>query len=381
MTESCHVIVLTRDRPEVLCRCIKQLQLQPHDRLTVLDDSAPNNYEAVRTLLTQLSIHTRVTHLSAPRVFTQLRRGSPKRTLCWIQRTAQRDISPLRNLSLLVSACSSCEMTLLLDDDIAGLDIQEMRDRSTPVLRRCRGAIVGTHIAGIDEGSLVNRLSRALLAQLAAIPTDTEQIDHLFRLPKPALTSNPESVSHVSGGCLAFRIPLRSLIAFPAGYNEDWLWCLEMRRLGNAEVFQLPQIVLHEPPTMKELSEPDVMFELLGDLVFNLALQSMATSNGSHASRDDVCLSPPATVALDVDPHARVRTLVESACSPEGAGRIRAAGLDLLERMLTDGTIMIDWLTAVHAWQRDAATKRRAFDRTLSQSDAELRQLINQQVA
>src|SRR5215210_7936789 len=113
-----HAIVLTRDRPETLRRCIVTAlaSLGPEDMLTILDDSVPTLSPVNAALLAanpSVSSPTRV-YLSTLRAQELLTRAVSRPDLIWLSRTATRDIAPLRNLSLLLSVVVPAEITIFI---------------------------------------------------------------------------------------------------------------------------------------------------------------------------------------------------------------------------------------------------------------------------
>ena len=63
--------------------------------------------------------------------------------------------------------------------------------------------------------------------------------------------SSIQNVDYASSGYMIFAFNQKKPIPFPPGYKEDWLWCIENNRRGIAEIFRLPQQVLHDPPFPK----------------------------------------------------------------------------------------------------------------------------------
>src|SRR6202034_2698325 len=74
---------------------------------------------------------------------------------------------------------------------------------------------------------------------------------------------------YVSAGYLAFRLPHTALFAFPPGYNEDWVWCLIHGIVSQIQIRSLGEVVMHDPPVLRQFSEADLLFELMGDIVFD----------------------------------------------------------------------------------------------------------------
>ena len=161
-----HAIVLTRDRPEGLRRCVETAlsKLTWRDALTVLDDSAPLKASANRTSLVGIAKRSRtvVSHLLAAQAHRQVAAMNNGARMPWQARSAVRDIAPLRNLSLLLSAALGGHTTVLIDDDVTGFDLLATHRFLAEMLPLPNGVIVGAQMGGWTEMDTVTRLQDAL---------------------------------------------------------------------------------------------------------------------------------------------------------------------------------------------------------------------------
>src|SRR5215213_430505 len=147
------VIILTRNRPSTLSRCIN-VALQSigiADTLVVLDDSDEWCVQENHAILTNEMMAAPIVHISAVALLNMLKQYLPPSALEWTKRTAQRDIAPIRNASLILSKCFEAGHVLLVDDDITGFDIRVTRDWVTRLAQKHYSVVVGAYIGGLDE--------------------------------------------------------------------------------------------------------------------------------------------------------------------------------------------------------------------------------------
>jgi hypothetical protein len=363
-----HAIVITRDRPETLRRCVATAlaSLGPEDMLTILDDSAPSCSPLNASLLDINSNSSSPTliYISTLRAQELLTNTVPKTDLIWLSRTAPRDIAPLRNLSLLMSAAAPSQLTILIDDDIKGFDLSATYHRIRTFSRPGTGTIVGADIGGISEDDTITRLADALSnLQKASHLIEEDLCRTLFYVQRHCSSSTGSSPRYVSAGYLAFHLPREQMIAFPPGYNEDWLWCLLYGGNVQVSIRQLEERVIHDPPSVRRSTRADILFELLGDLVF-YCLEERHLNNDSNPASVLTTLSEwlPSPVSI---PSTRAQLLMDKAQSLIRDGIslevLEEYGLAILENMLLTGDLHLDWSTALKEWCNDAVAKHRSI--------------------
>ena len=372
-----HAIVLTQNRPETLGRCIATAlsSLGPQDTLTILDDSLPMVSRANAALLAATpnsSAGTRV-HLSISRAREVIAQSVSPRGLLWMTKTAPRDIAPQRNLALLLNVAMPAETIVLIDDDIYGFDLTATHYKTDRLTVIGGGVIVGADIRGINETDTIRRLSDAI-DKLEKIPIGTkiEAVANLFQVPGSSPSRFGSVFRHVSAGYLAFRLPSDRLFAFPPGYNEDWLWCLVHRGDTKVRILRSGETVVHDPPEVRKSTRDDLLFELLGEFVFDCFEEQDGTNY----------LSPEAALRYlsgrlpspDWMPAARALDLIEKArCSTQNGACLAVLGeygLAVLEDMLRSGELEMDGTQALTDWCDDAIAKQRAFAATLRNKGA-----------
>lgn len=373
-----HVIVLTRDRPQIMQRCVHQMKLGSEDKLTILDDSSPAGFYEGRRLLHTLTNLDTCYHLSTDQIFSALKSQLPHKALGWMNRRATRDIAPLRNLSLLISVWTNSALTILVDDDITGFDLELTRQKVAEIGGEKGSIIAGAHIAGTDELGVIKRLERALYAFEAKKGCFAQDaLKSLFQIPRPTTLLSPEPVKYVSGGYLAFALPAAKeyYVAFPPGYNEDWFWCIENGRRGVAKVFRLPQVVIHDPPCVREVTEEDVMFEILGNLIFDLTAESCIVPTTKIGEEHNSLTYSPSEIAKYL-PTKSICRLIEKSRSCPNRDVFYDVGLRSLQRLFGNGMQMFDWVKEVNQWQIDSDRKQRSFNFAITAEKSQMVKLI-----
>lgn len=375
-----HAVILTRDRPEALGRCVDTAlsTLSANDALTVLDDSCETMSRANAAVLTEAARRSMayLTHLRSQQVHDAVARATGGPRALWQAKTAPRDIAPLRNLSLLISAAVDAQTTLLVDDDICGFDLEATHRMVNEFEgdREPGGVVVGAKISGTNELDTITKLLDAMRALETNNHNTPLLAEELFRMPPGHDDHNTGGCRWVSGGYMAFRLPPVRLFAFPPGYNEDWLWCLLHGACEDTRVLRAGQSVVHDPPSLRRPTRDDLIFELAGCLVFD----GLSARRYSRPVRPDAVLedlAQHAPVPSDM-PLVRAEEVVQQArkLSENGRGpalpELEIHGLSALRGMLQSGELEMDGSMMLSAWSGDAVAKHRSFAATLGTGTA-----------
>jgi len=344
--------------------------LGAQDMLTILDDSLATFCSANAGLLhmtPNVSPPTRV-HLTmscAQEVIV----GSPSiLALGWLSKTASRDIAPLRNISLLLSAAVPAETTILIDDDIHSFDLVATHHRISALDRTRHGVIVGADICGIDERDSVTRLTGAIdILEKLPLGAKAEFDKDLFYVPVSPYSGIERASRYVSGGYLAFRLPFERLFAFPPGYNEDWLWCLLHGRDVEVQILLSGEAVIHDPPSVLIPNREDFFFELVGDIVFK-CLEELHGGMNLDPEAILTDLSRQIPIAATVPADRALMVLEKAQTLSQNGGHLSALGeygLTILADMLRAGELNIDRSRVLIDWCDDAVAKQKSFAATL----------------
>ena len=352
-----HAIILTQDRTDVLERSVYTavMKLMRCDVLTVLDDSTAGVATENADLLTTVARKSpaMVTHLMPAQLYETIAEVTGGTALEWQFRTARRDIAPLRNLALLLSAAVRAHTTILIDDDICGFDLELTHERLEQLTTRSQGLIVGAEIGGQSEMDTLTRLHESIRR------LESRQIN----CTASSYDMGDIDGGWVSAGYMAFNLHPTQLFAFPPGYNEDWLWCLLHSSSGKVQVVRSEQVVQHAPPEPRRSTPSDILFELAGDLVFDcLCVHCDGEKRTPLATLGDLAQYTPSPEVL---PTTRIAEVMELAHQSTSDGPVRSGlndyGLSAVEAVLRSGELYMRERTILQDWCADAITKHTSY--------------------
>lgn len=365
-------IILTRNRPITLLRCVN-IALQSIGNagvIVVMDDSDECYVKENHTILTDRTPSLiPIVHISAKALLYMLNQYLPVSAQSWTRKTAQRDIAPVRNASLLVSNCFNPRYVLLIDDDIVSFDISVTQHWIKQLAQGTVNIVVGANIAGLDERDIISRLAHGIKRACRCTNTESPSVnirDSFTISPKAAEV--PYGTEIVSGGYLSFRFTSRAVEPFPPGYNEDWLWCLSLQNRKMATVFRIPQVVIHDPPEIRSPDEDDLLFELRGDVAFQreLALyrlceafaMTVAQQSGAEWRKEQYDHDAPENwieeLLTQIAEHS-------SQCYASIANQFQTFGLSLIKRMYVDGRFHSNWNNEFDLWKARWEKNRSSF--------------------
>lgn len=222
-------VILTHERPEEFERCITNAfsTLGPEDVLAVLDDSCLEASRANAGVLVKMAgrFTTRCCHIPANDLHHNVAQALRGQAAEWQLKIGRRDIAPLRNISLLISAAVRPQTTVLIDDDVCGFNVLSAHELLNGFGGSGEGLIMGAAIGGFTDLDTVTRLSNAMQFIDNSVHDAPISVTDLFQVT-PSDDGGAKEFGCVSAGFMAFRLQPSRLFAFPPGYNEDWLWCL-----------------------------------------------------------------------------------------------------------------------------------------------------------
>ena len=291
-------IILTRDRPGILSRLVSMLaDHHPGMAAMVIDDSstavAARDNRRILGSAAPLGAAYHITYKDAALLGRKIDDAAGRKGVLGplVARTEPRDISGMRNLAIIASSALRPEITFCIDDDVvpcASGSALPCFLNTVESGHRCRqNAIVGNRMCGIADDSYSGRLCllcergpRAVLGHEGNIQS-TATLWRSSRNPlwreSTVRRPRPRRVSHVSGGMMAIKIEPRRAVPFPAGYNEDWNWCLLQSMLKGTGVFTDGHPAYHSPPALGRPGTGGIVWESLGDIMhYSLRRAGMA---------------------------------------------------------------------------------------------------------
>ena len=360
-----HAIILTKNRTDVLQRSVDTavMKLRRCDVLTVLDDSTAGVADRNAHLLAGVASKSRatVTHLIPARLYEAIADVTEISAPAWQLRTSTRDIAPLRNLALLLSAAVGAHTTIFIDDDICDFDLELTHTGLQHLAGGSPHLIVGAAIGGQSEMDALTRLCDAI-QRLESPPINrTEPLEEPSCLIGGSHGTGGGNCSWVSAGYMAFNIHSTHLFAFPPGYNEDWLWCLMHDISGDVRIVRSEEVVQHAPPAPRPVTPSDLLFELAGDLVFDCLCAHLEGARRTPlAMLHTLARHAPGP---DVLPTSRIAEVMKLARKPMSKGRMQSSldgyGVQAVEAIMHsrdlfmgEGMILPDWCNIAIAKHR-----------------------------
>ena len=362
-----HAIILTQNRAEVLKRSVSTAlrKLGRCDVLTVLDDSAAKAAAENADLLTAVARQSpaMVAHLLPARLYETIAGVTGGSALEWQSRTAQRDIAPLRNLALLLSAAVRARTTILIDDDICGFDLELTHERLEQLAAGSQDLIMGAEIGGQSEMDTITQLHESIRRPEARQISRTIPLDELSHKIDTGHDTRDIKCGWVSAGYMAFNLNPTRLFAFPPGYNEDWLWCLLHSISGKVRVVRGGQVVQHAPPEPRRATPSDILFELAGDLVFDCLC--VHREGGKRTPLATLATLARHTPSPEVLPTTRIAEVVELARQSTSNGRVRTClkdpGLNAVKTVMRSRDLRIRESAILPDWCNDAIAKHKSY--------------------
>ena len=363
-----HAVILTQDRTAVLERCVNTAvrKLRRCDVLTVLDDSTPEVVAENAKLLATVASKSpaMITHLMPTRLYERIAEVTGGSALQWEARTAPRDIAPLRNLALLLSAAVRGRMTIFIDDDICGFDLELTHKHLEQVVSESEAVIIGAEISGQSEMDTLTRLHGALRRLKSGEIGHNTPLDELFcKTGGSSHHTGYVNCGWVSAGYMAFNIPPTRLFAFPPGYNEDWLWCLMHDISGEVRVVRSEQVVQHAPTELRRATHSNMLFELAGDLVFDSL--RVYHDGAKRTPLATLCALARHTPGSEDLPTTRVAEVMKLTRRPLSKGRMWSClndyGLSAVEAVMHAGDLHVSERTILPDWCNDAIVKHKSY--------------------
>ena len=276
------IVILTKDRPHTLYRCIQTIIKTNNHNSTwlIIDDSnqkfCKQNFLILQKFVLWNNKIFHVTHKIRSFIIRTLEKELDKE-LCneTFQKTYTRDISGLRNLGLLCSVILDSKITFLIDDDIVIVKHNNFLNETILEHKTKSNCIIGANLGGIIDESYFGRIlyliAKNLFSEWMKKNLSNSEINEYKKHPlwlRPKKIENIMDNKHASGGLLAFKLNRQSVIPFPSGYNEDWNWCLLQFMIKQTKIGHKKSGGQHIPPTFYSPTSRGMLWEQKGEVIF-----------------------------------------------------------------------------------------------------------------
>ncbi len=321
MVSSSLIILLTHNRPKILKRCISTAinhsKIASNAYWIVIDDSNPEHVlENLDVLNEFANLGLDVIHLTESKQLEILKIISTH-TLkqdyeILFEKSFHRDISGLRNFGLFLNFIFKSDLTFFLDDDMISCSNSDkvcFFDYVQKTFDNSENCIIGSTLMGILDESYVGRF--AYLANHDMNSIFQQDIGLSYSENEWTFENNPlwidsipsveEYSTHTSAGLLGFKLNSDSVIPFPSGYNEDWNWCLLQTALYGTKINKTELIAHHSPPSFFKPKQEGILWEMMGECIFDLILQSLKLNNSSTLKDIETKIKPNDVIDKKID--------------------------------------------------------------------------------
>jgi len=301
MTSKTLIILLTHNRPKILKRCIsssiKHSKIASNSCWIIIDDSSSDKIRQNSDILADFVnsgleiIH--ITESKRTEIFQIISTHTSNKD-CEIifEKSYHRDISGFRNLGLFLNFILKSDLTFFIDDDMV---INNDSSTSEPcffdyvqkTFVDSKNYVVGSTLMGILDESYIGRFAYLANHDMNSIFEQDKDLcnsdndwnfdeNPLWIDTKPSPEKYP---THTSAGLLGFKLNLNSVIPFPSGYNEDWIWCLLQTALHGTKINKTKLTAFHSPSSFFKPKQEGILWELMGECFFDFILHVIPSNN------------------------------------------------------------------------------------------------------
>ncbi len=302
------IISLTHNRPKILKRCIstaiKHSKIAADACWIIIDDS---DTEEIQKNLDILKIFANsgldIIHIPESKrleifeIISTYTLNNDHKII--FEKSYHRDISGLRNFGLFLNFVFKSDLTFFIDDDMIGCtDSGKSKmcyfDHVHKNYINSTNHIIGSTLVGILDESYIGRFTFLINHNVNSIFEQDKGLiysdsDWCFKKNPLWIDSvlPPEKFpTHTSAGLFGFKLSPNSVIPFPSGYNEDWNWCLLQTALHGTKINITKQTAFHSPPSYFKPKQEGILWEMIGECIFEFILQVIKSNNSSLTLRD-----------------------------------------------------------------------------------------------
>jgi len=327
------IILLTHNRPKILKRCIstaiKHSKIASNVCWIVIDDSSTEqmlkNLDVLKEFASSGLDIIHITDSKQLEIFQIISNYTLNQDYEIIfEKSYHRDISGLRNLGLFLNFIFKSDLTFFIDDDMVScVDSSNSKMCFFDYVRKnydnSKNCIIGSTLMGILDESYIGRFTYLINHNMNSIFEQDKDLcysdtdwnfdeNSLWMNSKPPFEKYP---THTSAGLLGFKLNSDSVIPFPSGYNEDWIWCLLQTALHGTKINKTELIALHSPPSFFKPKQEGILWEMLGECIFDFILQVMNPKNSSTLKDIEIQIKPDDVINRKIDSLDSLITNVE----------------------------------------------------------------------
>lgn len=304
MNKKTTIIVLTHNRPKILKRCmtmaIKHSKATYDVNWIVLDDSCEQltseNFLVLKEFAESGLNVIHITEFVRNNIFNTISLSTSNNHYKNIfTKSSDRDISGLRNLGLILSIILKSEFTFFIDDDMVSCEDNTKNERCffdhvVANYQDTQNCIIGATLIGILDESYVGRLDYLIEQNKDSIfrqDSDLDNTEDKWNFKKNPLWIDHVLVTdkkptHTSAGLIALKLDPESIIPFPSGYNEDWIWCLLQSAIYGTKIFVENVTAIHSPPSFFKPDQNGILWEQYGECLFEFLLPVIKNNANLH---------------------------------------------------------------------------------------------------
>ena len=294
------IIVFTHNRPKILKRCImtaiKYSDVAHSANWMIIDDSCEQLTQKNFNILKDFSksgLHiTHITKSIRTRILkimsSSISNVDPENIFL---KSSSRDISGLRNFGLILNVIFKSEIVFFMDDDMISCNDSTVNqncffDYVVTNYKNKQNYIVGSTLIGMLDESYIGKIDHLITQNSDSIfkygvdiinIKNNVDCKNLLWIDTPLITT--KKPTHTSAGLIGIKLDPKSIIPFPAGYNEDWIWCLLQSILYKTNIRIEKHTVIHDPPSFLNPTQKNILWEQYGDYIFDFLLDIIKSND------------------------------------------------------------------------------------------------------
>jgi len=323
VTSKTLIILLTHNRPKILKRCIsstiKHSKIASNACWIIIDDSSTEQIlKNLDVLMDFVSLGLEIIHITESKrseIFQVIStHTSNKEYEIIFEKSYHRDISGFRNFGLFLNFIFKSDLTFFIDDDMVSCtnsNASEMCffDYVQNNYVNSKNCIIGSTLMGILDESYIGRFAYLANHDMNSIFEQDRDLSYSDKdwnfegnpLWIDSIQQFEKYPTHTSAGLLGFKLSSNFVVPFPSGYNEDWNWCLLQTALHGTKINKTELIAFHSPSSFFKPKQEGILWEMMGECIFDLILQVIQSNNSSTLKDIETRIKPNDVINRKID--------------------------------------------------------------------------------